>query len=93
VETAAVMLARKGSQGAIALDALPSRLGIEVVPMSAEAAEFARAAYARYGKGVGSPGVLNYGDVLSYGIARAEDEALIYQGDDFARTDIASALK
>lgn len=91
VETTAVMLARKGTQGVIALDAFLSRLSIEVVPMSAEAAEFAREAYGRYGKGVGSPGVLNYGDVLSYGVARAEDEPLLFKGEDFSRTDIASA--
>ena len=92
VEAAAVMLARTGKQGVIALDALLSRLGIEVVPMSATAAEFAREAYGRYGKGVGSPGVLNYGDVLAYGVARAEDEPLLFKGEDFPRTDIASAL-
>lgn len=89
VEATAVMLARKGRQGVIALDALLSRLGIEVAPMSTEAAEFAREAYSRYGKGVGSPGVLNYGDVLSYGVARAEDQPLLFKGEDFSRTDIA----
>ncbi len=60
--------------------------------MSAVAADFAREAYTRYGKGVGSPGVLNYGDVLSYGVARAEDEPLLFTGKDFPRTDIVSAL-
>lgn len=93
VEASAVMQARKGNQGVIALDALLSRLDIEVVPMSTEAAEFAREAYRRYGKGIGSPGVLNYGDVLSYGVARAEDAPLLFKGDDFGRTDIASAAK
>jgi ribonuclease VapC len=90
VEAAAVMLARKGEEGVIALDALLSRLGIEIVPMSPAAAEFARDAYGRFGKGTGSPGVLNCGDVLAYGVARAEDEPLLFKGDDFARTDIAS---
>jgi ribonuclease VapC len=92
VEASAIMLARKGKPGVIALDALVSRLGIEVVPMSAAAADHAREAYARYGKGVGSPGVLNYGDVLSYGVARAEDQPLLFKGDDFAQTDIRSVL-
>jgi len=91
VEATAVMLARKGEQGVIALDALLSRLGIEVVALSIEAGEFAREAYRRYGKGVGSPGVLNYGDVLSYGLARAEDEPLLFKGEDFPRTDVVSA--
>jgi ribonuclease VapC len=91
VETTAVMLARKGRPGVIALDALLARLGIEVVPLSLEAAEFARLAYARYGKGVGSPAVLNYGDVLSYGVARAAGEPLLFKGEDFPQTDIVSA--
>lgn len=91
VEATAVMLARKGKEGVIALDALLSRLGVEVVPMSVEAAEFAREAYGRYGRGVGSPGVLNYGDVLAYGVARAADEPLLSKGEDFSRTDIATA--
>jgi ribonuclease VapC len=59
--------------------------------MSPAAAEFARYAYSRYGKGVGSPGVLNHGDVLAYGVARAEDAPLLYKGDDFRQTDITPA--
>ena len=92
VETAAVMIARHGPAGEIAVDALLQRLDLEVVAMSADAATAARSAYARWGKGVGSPGVLNFGDCLSYGVARAEDEPLLFIGDDFARTDVRSAL-
>lgn len=91
VETTAVMLARKGKPGVIALDALLARLDIEIVDMTTGAGEFARDAYARFGKGIGSPGVLNYGDTLAYGVARAADEPLLYKGDDFSRTDIEPA--
>ena len=91
VETAAVMLARKGPQGEIALDALLQRLGVSIVPMSPDAAAFSRSAYARFGRGVGSPSVLNYGDCLSYGIAMAAGEPLLFKGDDFSKTDVASA--
>lgn len=52
------------------------------------AARLARLAYARFGKGVGDPPVLNLGDCLSYGIAMAEREPLLFKGDDFARTDV-----
>ncbi len=93
VEAAAVMLARKGREGVIALDALLARLGIEIVPMSPAAAEFAREAYSRYGTGVGSPAVLNYGDLLAYGVARAEDEPLLFKGEDFPQTDITSTRR
>lgn len=91
VEASAVMLARKGPQGEIALDALLQRLSVSVVPMSPEAAAFARSAYARFGKGVGSPGVLNYGDCLSYGVAKATGEPLLFKGDDFPQTDVSPA--
>lgn len=91
VEAAAILLARKGPAGGVALDALLQRLGVEVVPMSAEAATSARAAYERYGKGVGAPGVLNYGDCLAYGVAMTAGEALLFKGEDFPRTDVVAA--
>lgn len=91
VEASAVMLARKGTVGEIALDALLQRLAIDIVPMSADAAASARSAYQRYGRGIGSPGVLNFGDCLSYGVAMAAGEPLLFKGDDFAMTDVAMA--
>ena len=91
VEAGAVMLVKKGRAGELALDALLQQLSIEVVSMSPAAAVSARGAYRRYGKGVGSPGVLNYGDCLAYGVARDEQEELLCKGEDFARTDVVRA--
>jgi ribonuclease VapC len=91
VEAAAILLARKGPAGGVALDALPQRLGIEVVPMTAEAATLARSAYQRFGKGVGAPGVLDYGDCLAYGVAMAVGEPLLFKRHDFSRTDVVAA--
>jgi ribonuclease VapC len=88
VEASAVMLGRKGPQGIIALDALLQRLDIETTAMPVEAATFARSAYERYGKGVGSPAVLNFGDCLSYGVSKSAGEPLLFKGDDFAATDV-----
>lgn len=90
VEASAVLTARKGSGGEVALDALLERMRIEVVPMSLDAARLARLAYARFGKGVGDPGVLNFVDCLSYGVAMAEREPLLFKGDDFTRTDVGT---
>ena len=92
VEAAAVMLAKKGAAGEIALDALVQRLDIDIVLMSAEAASVARRGYRLFGKGVGTPGVLNYGDCLSYGIAMASGEPLLFKGADFSRTDVLVAV-
>jgi ribonuclease VapC len=88
VESAAVMLARKGGGGEVALDALLHRLEVRVVPMSEDAARLARLAYSRFGRGVGSPAVLNYGDCLAYGVAMAAREPLLFKGTDFAQTDV-----
>jgi ribonuclease VapC len=90
VEAAAVMRARKGPGGEVALDALLERLDIEVVEMSPDAAKLGRLGYARFGKGVGSPAVLNFGDCLAYGVAMAAREPLLFKGSDFAATDVAS---
>lgn len=88
VEAGAVMLGKKGSGGVVALDALVQRLDITVEPFSESASDFARSAYARFGKAVGSPAVLNYGDCLSYGVAQALGQPLLFKGNDFAQTDI-----
>ena len=53
--------------------------------------EAAFAAFLRYGKGR-HPARLNLGDCFSYGLAKALDAPLLYKGDDFAQTDIRSAL-
>lgn len=48
-------------------------------------------AYLQFGKG-GHPAGLNFGDCMSYALAKATGEPLLYKGDDFARTDVQSAL-
>lgn len=90
VEAAAVMHARKGRGGEVAFDALLERMEVQVVGMSLQAARLARLAYSRFGKGVGDPAVLNYGDCLAYGVAMAEREPLLFKGDDFSRTDVTA---
>ncbi len=92
VEAAAVMLGRKGPGGEVALDALLQRLEVEVVPLDATAAKLARLAYARFGKGVGDPPVLNFGDCLAYGVAMALRRPLLFKGEDFSATDVTPAL-
>jgi ribonuclease VapC len=64
---------------------------IEVVPMTRELAHMARRAYRDFGKGSGHPARLNLGDCFSYALARGSGEPLLYKGDDFGHTDVASA--
>jgi ribonuclease VapC len=43
----------------------------------------------RYGRAVGSPAALNFGDCFAYACAKAHGAALLYKGSDFAQTDLA----
>ncbi len=54
-------------------------------------AGIAHEAFLRFGKGR-HPAALNYGDCMSYALAKSLDAPLLYKGDDFAQTDIVSAL-
>jgi ribonuclease VapC len=78
--------------GAGAVGELIERLEIEVVPFTLEHAREARLAYARYGKGQGHRARLNFGDCISYALARVTGQPLAYKGDDFSYTDL-KALK
>ena len=40
----------------------------------------------------GRPARLNFGDCMTYALARSLNAPLLYKGSDFARTDIRSAL-
>lgn len=63
-----------------------------VHPVERDQVVIARAAYRDFGKGSGHPAALNFGDCFAYALARATGEALLYKGDDFVQTDVASAL-
>lgn len=55
----------------------------------ADQADAARAAYRTYGKGRHRAG-LNYGDCFSYGLAKISGQPLLFKGEDFQHTDIAT---
>ena len=73
------------------LDQLIDLLRLEIEDVDAAFAQRAVLAYARWGKGFHRAD-LNYGDSFSYALAEMYDCPLLYVGDDFARTDIRSAL-
>jgi ribonuclease VapC len=61
---------------------------IEIVDVTAGAAERALEAWRRFGKGR-HPAKLNFGDCVVYGVAAELDRPILCVGDDFVRTDIA----
>jgi ribonuclease VapC len=90
VEATFVIESRKGEPGRERLERFFRLTGAEVVPVTPDQVEIACAAFCRYGKGR-HPAGLNLGDVFPYALAKATGEPLLFKGDDFARTDIASA--
>jgi len=73
-------------------DDLVTAAGIELVSVSVEHAQVARAAHRDFGRGSGSPARLNYGSCFSYALARVSGEPLLFKGDDFRHTDVTPAL-
>ena len=91
LETSMVLAGRTGDATAWAdLDALLNRAGVQVVAQDAELAEAARQAFLRFGKGR-HPAALNRGDCASYALAKTRGVPLLFKGDDFGRTGLASA--
>ena len=88
-ETAIVLLA-KGAPPSL-LPALLRRTGIEVVAFTERHADLAADAYARYGRGR-HPASLNYGDCMTYAVARLATAPLLFVGNDFSQTDLEAAL-
>ncbi len=65
---------------------------IRVEPVTLSQARIAREAYRDYGKGSGHKAALNFGDCFAYALAKETGEPLLFKGDDFSSTDIATAL-
>jgi ribonuclease VapC len=87
LEASIVIESRKGETAGRELDLLIYRAAIEVVAVDQDQAEIARIAWRRYGRGR-HPAGLNYGDCFSYALARSRGLPLLFQGEDFSRTDI-----
>ena len=62
---------------------------IREVGITPEIGDHAIDAAARYGKAVGHPADLNFGDCFAYACAKALGVPLLYKGDDFSKTDLA----
>lgn len=91
VELAIVVEAQTKNSGSRQLDAFLRRAGITIDPVTEEQAHIARQAFTDFGKGR-HPAGLNYGDCFSYALAKASGEPLLFKGNDFKKTDIASAI-
>lgn len=91
LETYMAVRARSADAHVANLERIFGWKNIRTEAFTQEHYEAARAAYDRYGKGRGHPAQLNFGDCLSYAVAKVGSLPLLYKGEDFARTDIDAA--
>jgi ribonuclease VapC len=91
-EAAMVLIGRSTPEASKELDSLLAQMEMEVVPFDHQLAIRARDAFVRFGKGR-HPARLNFGDCVSYALAQARSLPLLYKGEDFAKTDVVSAMR
>ena len=87
-ETGIVLSARLGPQGKTLLARFVQESRLQAVPFTDEHWSVATDAFLRFGKGR-HPAALNFGDCLTYAVARLAGQPLLCVGDDFAQTDLA----
>ena len=87
-----VLAGRMKEEAAPTLEAYFDLLSVTIVPWSERHADLATDAFLRFGKGQSHPAALNLGDCMAYAVAKELDAPLLYKGEDFALTDIRSAL-
>ena len=91
VEAGVVLIGRQRFADAEDFDLWLESLAVEVDKSPGDHAG-AMAAYLAFGRGY-NPARLNLGDSFAYALAKKFDAPLLYKGDDFAQTDIRSALQ
>ncbi|MBA2523452.1 MAG: type II toxin-antitoxin system VapC family toxin [Solirubrobacterales bacterium] len=87
LETEIVLCSQLGPAGRGMLLGLVRAAGLQVIPFEPEHARLAGDAFLRYGKGR-HPAALNFGDCMTYAVARHSHEPLLFVGDDFPHTDL-----
>ena len=85
------LIVAAGRNVAEEMERLIDGLGLEIESVTPAAARRIAVAYAKWGKGL-NPAGLNFGDCFAYDVAKEHDCPLLFVGDDFARTDLKSAL-
>lgn len=90
VESAIVLSARMGSDARGILSRFISETSVSVIPFGEAHYSNAVEAWLRYGKGRHRAS-LNFGDCVSYAMAKVANEELLCTGNDFTKTDLSLA--
>jgi ribonuclease VapC len=83
LEAAIVAGARYGDIGGRELDLLLYKAAIQIVAVTPDQVDAGRHAFSRYG--------MNFGDCLSYALAKTSGEPLLFKGNGFHQTDVNRA--
>ena len=86
-----VMANIQGQEGVDDAKALLDAYRFECIDFTEEMSDAAAQAFLKFGKSR-HPAKLNFGDCMAYALAESLDAPLLFKGDDFAQTDIRSAL-
>jgi ribonuclease VapC len=86
-ESSLVLSSRLGHAGKTLLARFLQEAEVEVLPFTAEHWTVAADAFIAYGKGR-HKAALNFGDCMTYAVARLAGRPLLCQGDDFPATDL-----
>lgn len=87
IEVLMVLTGRAVDSAKLAIDIVIAQTGIEVAPFDARMADIAQQAFLDFGKGR-HPARLNFGDCMSYALAKSLRIPLLWKGNDFDLTDI-----
>jgi len=89
LETALVLSSRMRKNARVLLNEFLREAEVEIISFTRDHYEVAVDAFERYGKGRHSAG-LNFGDCMTYAVARISGMPLLFTGRDFSKTDILS---
>jgi ribonuclease VapC len=88
---AEAFLVATGRQKRTKIDLLIEAIAPDVVDVTANTSQLVAEAHRRWGRGFHRAS-LNFGDCFAYALAAERSCPLLYVGNDFAQTDIKSAL-
>lgn len=89
LEATCVISARLGPMAVSELTLFLREFRVEQVPFDTDQLELAQNAWLRFGRGFHAARI-NFGDCASYALARFSGEPLLFVGNDFRQTDVAS---
>ncbi len=91
-ELSILFRSRKGSDGPGILDSYLADQGVAIIAFDATDLATLRQGCDLFGKG-NHPANLNYGDLFAYSLARRLGLPILFEGLDFAKTDLVDAMK